>query len=61
MAKVFSKQKWLESANKQMEEGYLSQREIDDALELWVNDLDGKTQAEVEASGMTIARDEWFV
>lgn len=61
MAKVFSKEKWLESANKQMEEGYLSQREIDDALAIWVNDLDGKTKAEVEASGMTIARDEWFV
>lgn len=61
MAKVFSKEKWLESANKQMEEGYLSQREIDDALELWVNNLDGKTQTEIEASGMNIARDEWFV
>ena len=61
MAKVFSKQKWLESANKQMEEGYLSQKEVDDALELWVNDLDGKTKEEVEASDMSIARDEWFV
>ena len=61
MAKVFSKQKWLESANKQMEEGYLSQKEVDDALELWVNDLDGKTKEEVEARGMSIARDEWFV
>ena len=61
MAKVFSTQKWLESANKQMEEGYLSQKEVDDALELWVNDLDGKTKEEVEASGMSIACDEWFV
>lgn len=47
--------------NKQMEEGYISQKEVDDALELWVNDLDGKTKEEVEASGMSIARDEWFV
>lgn len=61
MAKVFSKQKWLESANKQMEEGYLSQKEVDDALELWVNNLEGKTKEEVEASSMNIARDEWFV
>lgn len=58
--KVFSKKKWLESANKQVEEGYLSDREVQDALNLWVNDLDGKTQAEIEASGNTNLNPEWF-
>ncbi len=59
--KVFSKQKWLESANKQVEEGYLSDREVQDALNLWVNDLDGKTQAEIEVSGNKGLNPEWFV
>ena len=59
--KVFSKAKWLESANKQVEDGYLSDREVQDALSLWVNDLDGKTQAEIEASGNKGLNPEWFV
>ncbi len=59
--KVFSKAKWLESANKQVEDGYLSDREVQDALGLWVNDLDGKTQAEIEASGNKGLNPEWFV
>ena len=42
-AKRFSKQKWLEKANAQIAQGFLSERERDDALEIWVNDLDGKT------------------
>lgn len=58
--KVFSKKKWLESANKQIEEGYLSNREVQDALNLWVNDLDGKPQAEIEESGNTNLNPEWF-
>ena len=59
--KVFSKAKWLESANKQVEDGYLSDMEVQDALGLWVNDLDGKTQAEIEASGNKGLNPEWFV
>ena len=59
--KVFSKAKWLESANKQVEDGYLSDREVQDALGLWVNYLDGKTQAEIEASGNKGLNPEWFV
>ena len=59
--KVFSKKKWLESANKQVEEGYLSDSEVQDALNLWVNDLDGKTQEEIEASGNHGLNPEWFV
>ena len=47
----FSKQKWLESANAQIEQGVLSQREVDDALDIWVNDMDGKTEEEIKASG----------
>ena len=59
--KRFSKEKWLESANAQKEGGYLSQREIDDACELWVNALDGKTQSEIEASNKQSLKEEWFV
>ena len=56
----FSKKKWLESANAQIEQGVLSQREVDDALDIWVNDLDGKTEEELKASGMQV-RPEWLV
>lgn len=47
----FSKAKWLESANAQIEQGILSQREVDDALNIWVNEMDGKTEEEIKASG----------
>lgn len=47
----FSKKKWLESANAQIEQGVLSQREVDDALDIWVNEMDGKTEEEIKASG----------
>lgn len=47
----FSKAKWLESANAQIEQGILSQREVDDALDTWVNEMDGKTEEEIKASG----------
>lgn len=47
----FSKAKWLESANAQIEQGILSQREVDDALDIWVNEMDGKTKEEIKASG----------
>ena len=47
----FSKAKWLESANAQIEQGILSQREVDDALDSWVNEMDGKTEEEIKASG----------
>lgn len=47
----FSKAKWLESANAQIEQGILSQREVDDALDIWVNEMDGKTEEEINASG----------
>lgn len=45
--KVFSKIKWLEKANEQIAQGFLSERERNDALEIWVNDLDGKTYEEI--------------
>lgn len=58
--KVFSKEKWLEKANSQIEQGYLSERERDDALKIWVNDLDGKPKEEIDANGNEMP-DEWFV
>ena len=61
MVKVFSKDKWLESANKQKEQGILSQREIDDAQEIWVNALDGKTYEEIAVAGCGAMRDDWFI
>lgn len=45
--KVFSKEKWLEKANSQIEQGFLSERERDDALEIWVNAFDGKSKDEI--------------
>lgn len=60
--KVFSKEKWLESAMAQKEQGVLSDREINDALTIWVNDLDGKTMEEIkELTGNTDMREDWFV
>lgn len=58
--KRFSKEKWLESANAQIEEGVLSQREVNDALDIWVNELDGKTEEELIASGVQV-KSEWLV
>ena len=46
-AKRFSKQKWLEEANAQIAQGFLSERERDDALEIWVNAFDGKSKDEI--------------
>lgn len=45
--KVFSKIKWLEKANAQIAQGFLSERERDDALEIWVNAFDGKSKDEI--------------
>lgn len=59
-AKRFSKEKWLEKANAQIEQGYLSERERNDALELWVNDLDGKSYEEIVLSGNEMP-DDYFV
>lgn len=59
--KVFSKEKWLETANADKDNGILTQREIDDALEIWVNDLDGKSKEEIADNNGASLRDEWFV
>ena len=56
--KVFSKEKWLEKANSQIEQRYLSERERDDALKIWVNNLDGKSKDEI---GDDFLNDDYFV
>lgn len=61
MARKFSKAKWLESANEQIEKGVLSQREVDDALDIWVNEMDGKTKEELDAMGKNAYNDAYFV
>ena len=62
--KRFSRDKWLISANVQKEQGILTQAEIDDALQTWVNCLDGTTVGEIGASwdnNNITDREEWFV
>ena len=64
MARVFSKEKWLRTANEQKARGILNQKELDDALEIWVNDLDGKTYEEINGDGVRgqkVTREDWFV
>lgn len=59
--KVFSKEKWLETANAQKEQKILSQREIDDACEIWVDEMDGKSVEELTALGHQNVREDWLV
>lgn len=61
MARVFSKEKWLQSANKDRAKGILTQQEIEDAQEIWVNNLDGKTYEDINANGDVCTREDWFV
>ena len=42
--KVFSKEKWLQSANGDLAAGIITQGDIDNACATWVDALDGKTQ-----------------
>ena len=58
--KVFSKIKWLKKANEQIAQGFFSERERDDALEIWVNDFDGKTYEEITANRNEMP-DDYFV
>lgn len=57
--KRFKKALWLQSANAQIEEKVLSEREVNDALDGWVNDLDGKTEEKLTAMGVEV-REEWL-
>ena len=59
--KVFSKEKWLEKANAQIAQGFLSERERDDALKIWVNDLDGKTYEEIADNGNEFSNDYFVI
>lgn len=59
--KVFSKEKWLKTANADKNNGILTQREIDYALEIWVNDINGKSKDEIADDNAALFRDEWFV
>lgn len=58
MTKVFSKEKWLEKAKIDKDKGILTQREIDDAISIWVNAFDGKSKEEISEDFLN---DEWFV
>ena len=58
MAKHFSKQKWLERAKIDKDKGILTQREIDDALAIWVNVFDGKSKDEIVGDFLN---DDYFV
>lgn len=60
--KRFSKERWLVSALADRDNGILTDDEIADACDIWVNALDGKTVDEIKAQGNTsiIDREEWF-
>ena len=58
MTKVFSKEKWIKLANADKDKGVLTQREIDDALAIWVNDFNGKSKDEI---GEDFLNDDLFV
>ena len=58
--KVFSKEKWLQSANGDLAAGIITQGDIDNACATWVAALHGKTQEEIAAQGETSLREEWF-
>lgn len=47
MKYIFSKEKWLQSANEELARGDLSQGDIDNALATWVNKYDGKSEEEI--------------
>ncbi len=55
----FKKELWLQSANEQIKQGIISERERNDALEIWVNDFDGKTEDELKEMGADI-NEEWM-
>lgn len=50
-----------ETANADKNNGILTQREIDDALEIWVNDINGESKDEIADDSAASFRDEWFV
>lgn len=52
---------YVETANADKAAGILTQREIDDACEIWVNDIDGKSKEEIADNNGASLRDEWFV
>ncbi len=58
--KKFRKERWLISATEEMNQGILTEEEIHDAEEAWVNDFDGKEREELFAAGNDFLRDEWF-
>ena len=60
--KVFRKSLWLKSALEDKAKGIINDKEIEDACEIWVDALDGKTYAEiVEENGVnTVTREDWF-
>ena len=58
MAKVFSKEKWLESANADKAADIFTQCEIDDAIAIWADAFDGKSKDEIKENFLN---DDWFV
>lgn len=55
----FKKELWSQSANEQIKQGIISERERNDAIEIWVNDFDGKTEDELKEMGADI-NEEWM-
>ncbi len=59
--KTFSKEKWLEAAKKQLKQGYITEDELSDACDTWVNALDGKKYSEIDELERTVLNENWFV
>ena len=59
--KVFSQEKWLEAAKNQLEQGYITEDEIQDAYDTWVKDLAGKKYSDIDEIERSVLKEEWFV
>lgn len=60
-AKIFSKKLWMVCAEKARDNGIIKQQDIDNACDVWVDALDGKTEEEInELDKMWHINDAWF-
>ena len=57
MEKKFSKELWLVSANEDKANGILTQQEIDDAINIWVDKFNGKKASELKEQQLN---EKWF-
>lgn len=64
MAKVFSLDKFLETVNAEKEKGIITQKDIDNARNTWVDKVAGKTAEEIDkllGDSLSKSYDKWLV